>query len=264
MRLCFFGRGHMPNVEHFSLKWSAVDIENPSYNWDAFHQFIQCLHSVFVKYYVLIVLSVFVCLFVCFQAVLLISGHQTVARCVSATHTAAVMPSQGSAPATPTAGVRCASMPASVAGTVAATPFTETAHATRAGTRQAAPSHASVSVEHLWALAATSWLVSVSATGATGDRNVPALATATCRRVISEPVSVNAEKAGGDPPVTDGAIVISHTAAVTRSVGNVCATWDTRVSSATTLVKLGSMAVVAQWGRCKMGTLFFSMPVCSC
>lgn len=57
---------------------------------------------------------------------------------------------------------------------------------------------------------------------------------------------MNAEKAGGDPPVTDDATVISHTAAVTRSVGSVCATWDTRVSSATTPVKLGSMAADVQ------------------
>lgn len=53
-------------------------------------------------------------------------------------------------------------------------------------------------------------------------------------------------RAGGDRAVTDGVTVTSHTAAVTRPAGSVCATRGTRVSSATTSVKMGSMAVVVK------------------
>lgn len=182
----------------------------------------------------------------CHQAVLLTSGLQTVARCVSAIPTAVVTPSPVSAPVTPTAGVPCANMPASVPGTATATPSMETAPATRAGGRPPAPSHASAPAEDLWVPAVTSSLAGVSVTGATGGSNALSLATATCQRVTSVLECVTARPAGGDRAVTDDVTATSQTAGVIRLVGNVCATQGTRVSSATRSVRLGSMAVVVK------------------
>lgn len=90
------------------------------------------------------------------HVVLLSFGHQTVARCASATHMVAVTPSLASAPATPIAGVSCAKTPANVPATVNATPSAETAPVTRAGGCQPVPSRASVSPGAPWAPTVTS------------------------------------------------------------------------------------------------------------
>lgn len=177
------------------------------------------------------------------QAVLQSSGIQTVVRCASAFHTVAVTPSPASAPARPTAGVRCASTPASVPATDSATPSTATAPATKAGGRQPAQSLASVPRAVRQAPAATRQQASVSVTGGTGGRGAFSTVAATCRHATSGMVRVSARRAGGARAVTGNATVTSNTAAVTRTMGSACATRGTRVPSATGCVKTGRMAV---------------------
>lgn len=95
-------------------------------------------------------------MFDCCQAVLLTSGIQTVVKCVGATRTASVTPSLVSAPATRTAGVRCASTPASAGAMASATRSMGTALAALAGGRRPAPNRASAAVGAPWASAVTS------------------------------------------------------------------------------------------------------------
>lgn len=91
-----------------------------------------------------------------FQAVLLSSGLRTVVGCVSATRMAAVTLSLVSAPATPTAGVPCASTPASVPAMATVTLSMETAPAMMVGGRPPAPSRASALSGDLWVRRVTS------------------------------------------------------------------------------------------------------------
>lgn len=77
-------------------------------------------------------------------------------------------------------------------------------------------------------------------------RDVVTLASATSRRVISKLAGVSAWPARGDPAVKTGVNVTWHTADVTLSQETAFATQDTRGSTATSRVKLGSTAVTVK------------------
>lgn len=188
---------------------------------------------------------------VCYQAVLLSSGLQTVVRCVGASLTAAAIPSPASAPATSTAGVRSVRTTASApaVATATATLSSGTAPATKAGRCPPAPDPASAPRWGRWTPAATSWRAAASAREDSGGSGVLPYAAATCRRVTSGPVCVSVWRAGGGPAATGSVTATWRTAGAIPTRDSVCATRVTRVCHVTGPVELGATAAGATWGK---------------